>query len=177
MTQLQSNLSSEQLYCITFHFNAQISNTLLPYKVIFFLEPNGSLEPALSFQHWWIISSVSHSVFIFKCNLGMSVSLSPFLNVITGTENRNSQTSLNWNLDGPFQNVDNVAQHCEIHSKDFLKENVHNFGKKTRLNWNMDHSKYSYCCTALWNSFKRRLKWKTFIIWEANWIELESGPF
>ena len=74
----------------------------------------------------------------------MSVSLSPFLNVITGTENRNSQTSLNWNLDGPFQNVDNVAQHCEIHSKEFLKENVHNFGKKTRLNWNMDHSKYLY---------------------------------
>ena len=63
----------------------------------------------------------------------MSVSLSPFLNVITGTENRNSQTSLNWNLDGPFQNVDNVAQHCEIHSKDFLKENAHNFGKK--LDW------------------------------------------
>ena len=145
--------------------------------LLVFLEPNGSLEPALSFQHWWIISSVSHSVFIFKCNLGMSVSLSPFLNVITGTENRNSQTSLNWNLDGPFQNVDNVAQHCEIHSKDFLKENVHNYGKKTRLNRYMNHSKYLYYCTALWNSFKRRLKWKTFIIWEANWIELESGPF
>ena len=74
----------------------------------------------------------------------MSVSLSPFLNVITGTENRNSQTSLNWNLDGPFQNVDNVAQHCEIHSKDFLKENVHNYGKKTRLNRNMNHSKYFF---------------------------------
>ena len=63
------------------------------FKILLFLEPNGSLEPALSFQHWWIISSVSHSVFISKCNLGMSVSLSPFLNVITGTENRNSQTT------------------------------------------------------------------------------------
>ena len=149
-------------YVYSIYWRQTIVTNGIVYKELqkSFLEPNGSLEPALSFQHWWIISSVSHSVFISKCNLGMSVSLSPFLNVITGTENRNSQISLNWNLDGPFQNVDNVAQHCEIHSKDFLKENVHNFGKKTRLNWNMDHSKYLNYCTALWN-----------------WIELEPGPF
>ena len=29
--------------------------------------------------------------------------------------------------------LDTLAQHCEIHSKDFLKENAHNFGKK--LDW------------------------------------------